>query len=248
MLGCSHESPVSDSHELRNVAQAASRNPQSETAGDRKGAAEASDTVLLLHGMGRTSASFKAMHQRLERAGYHVIDWGYPSFTRTIDQHADRLTETLRRLDQDPSVARIHVVTHSLGGIVTRKALLEAVPARMGRVVMLAPPHRGSKMARRTAPVLGWWVKPLGELSSAPDSKVNRMGVPEGVEIGIIAAARDGKVRVEDTHLPGETDHLVVPGFHTFIMNSREVQDQTLAFLKTGRFERNRPSTAQGTR
>lgn len=51
-----------------------------------------------------------------------------------------------------------------------------------------------------------------------------------------IAAVDDGKVRPEDTHLPGEADHLVVPGSHTFIMNRDEVCDAVLVFLKRGRF------------
>jgi hypothetical protein len=106
----------------------------------------------------------------------------------------------------------------------------------MGRVVMLAPPNRGSRKARRLAPVFGRWVKPLADLSNSADSAVNQMGVPAGVEIGIIAGAKDGKVRVEDTHLPGEADHLVVSGFHTFLMDSPEVQNATVRFLRTAQF------------
>lgn len=204
------------------------------------------ETVLLLHGLGRTRASFRSMHGRLEQAGYRVIDWDYPSFSRSIDQHAARLSERLRELDADPAVTRIHFVTHSLGGIIVRKALLDGPPAKTGRLVMLAPPNRGSRLARRTGPLLGRWIRPLRELSSAPDSVVNRMAAPQGVEIGIIAAARDGKVRVEDTHLPGETDHLVVPGFHTFIMNALVVQEQTLTFLRTGRFAGGGAATRPG--
>ena len=106
----------------------------------------------------------------------------------------------------------------------------------MGRVVMLAPPNRGSRIARRLAPFLGRWIRPLADLSDAPDSAVNTLGLPVGVEIGIVAGRSDGRVRIEDTHLPGEADHLVVPGYHTFLMNSREVQDCTVRFLRTGRF------------
>jgi len=194
------------------------------------------EAVLLLHGMGRTTRSMRGLHRRLEAEGYRPIDWPYASLSRAIDEHAANLGKTLRELDQDSGVARIHVVTHSLGGIITRKALIEHVPAKMGRVVMLAPPNKGSSQARRLAPVLGHWVKPLADLSNASDSAVNQLGVPVGVEIGIIAGAKDGKVRVDDTHLSDEADHMVVPGFHTFLMDSHEVQDCTVRFLRTGRF------------
>jgi pimeloyl-ACP methyl ester carboxylesterase len=194
------------------------------------------EVALLLHGLGRTSASMRRMHRRAASEGFRVIDWSYASFSRSIDEHVADLQRTLGELDADPAVARIHFVTHSLGGIITRKALLDKPPAKMGRVVMLAPPNRGSRVARRLAPWLGRWIKPLADLSNAPESAVNRLGVPAGVDIGIIAARHDGKVRVEDTHLPGEADHLVVSGFHTFLMNAREVQDCTIRFLRTGRF------------
>ena len=103
---------------------------------------------------------------------------------------------------------------------------------------MLAPPNRGSDVARRLGPWLGRLVRPLPELSSDPDSFVCRQDVPHDCTIGIIAALRDGKVRIEDTHLPGEADHLVVPGRHTFIMNRGDVRRQVLAFLREGRFDR----------
>jgi len=93
-------------------------------------------------------------------------------------------------------------------------------------------------IASATGPVLGGLMKPLAGLSDAPDSAVNRLPAVPGVEFGIIAAASDGKVPVAATHLPGEADHLVVDGFHSFLMNRRDVQDQVLHFLQTGRFRR----------
>jgi hypothetical protein len=89
------------------------------------------------------------------------------------------------------------------------------------------------------SPLLGWLAVNLSELSDDPGSTVNRLGPPPaGIEIGIIAAARDGKVSLENTHLAGETDHLIVPGRHTFIMYRRDVREQVLTFLQTGRFRR----------
>ncbi len=95
---------------------------------------------------------------------------------------------------------------------------------------------RGSAAARKSAPLLGKIIKPLEQLSDDPTSDVNQLAVPARIEFGIIAATDDGKVRPEDTHLPAEADHLVVPGFHTFIMNRDDVCNAVLAFLKGGRF------------
>lgn len=103
---------------------------------------------------------------------------------------------------------------------------------------MLAPPNHGSAAARKWSPILGQVIKPLGQLSDDPGSAVNRLGAPTSVDIGVIAAASDGLVDVEDTHLRGETDHLVVPGYHSFIMNRGDTRRQVHHFLQHGRFKR----------
>ena len=195
-----------------------------------------SETVVLLHGLGRTPASMSKLHRRLEQDGYRVKDWSYRSTRGRIEHHGQRLHDFLATIDSDPGVSRVHIVGHSLGSIVARYALAVEVPEKIGRVVMLAPPNRGSAAARKSAPLLGKIIKPLEQLSDDPASDVNQLAVPARIEFGVIAAAADGKVRPEDTHLPGEADHLVVPGFHTFIMNRDDVCDAVLAFLKRGRF------------
>ena len=195
-----------------------------------------SETVVLLHGLGRTSASMSKLHRRLEQGGYRVKDWSYRSTRGRIEDHGQRLHDLLATIDSDPGVSRIHIVGHSLGGIVARYALTVEVPEKIGRVVMLAPPNRGSAAARRLAPLLGKIIRPLEQLSDDPASDVNQLAVPARIEFGVIAAAADGIIRPEDTHLPGEADHLVVPGSHTFIMNRDDVCDAVFAFLKGGRF------------
>lgn len=196
------------------------------------------ETVVLLHGLGRTPASMKTLQERLERAGYDVRNRGYPSMRERIEDHGKQLRQFLSELDADPAVERIHIVGHSLGGIVARYALTMEVPAKMGRVVMLAPPNKGSASARKWAPILGKLIKPLEQLSDDPKSTVNRFGTPSGVEFGVIAAASDGKVDLKDTHLHGEADHWIVPGYHTFIMNRADVAEQVIHFLRNGRFAR----------
>jgi len=196
----------------------------------------AQETVVLLHGLGRTPASMKKLHQRLERGGYRVEDWAYKSTRGRIEDHGQRFHDFLVSADEDPGISKIHLVGHSLGGIVARYALTMEVPEKMGRVVMLAPPNRGSAAARKWAAALGQIIKPLEQLSDDRASSVNQLGVPADVEFGVIAAEHDGKVRPENTHLPREADHLIVPGFHSFIMNRDDVCDAVLTFLAHGRF------------
>lgn len=196
------------------------------------------EVVLLLHGLSRTRLSLWVLERDLVRAGYRVLNESYRSHDHTVDELATGLAERLAALDDDTSVLRIHIVTHSLGGIVARAALAKGKPAKMGRIVMLAPPNRGSRLARLFSRSLGRYLMPLDALSDAGDSFVNRLG-PAPVEVGVIAAEWDGKVPVESTHLAGEADHLVVRhATHTWLMNRGDVRRQTEAFLRDGRFRR----------
>jgi len=54
----------------------------------------------------------------------------------------------------------------------------------------------------------------------------------------LIPGPDDGKVGVERAKVEGAADFLVVPATHTFIMNRRDVADETVHFLQHGRFRR----------
>lgn len=196
------------------------------------------ELVVLLHGMGRSRGSMWWAARSLRRRGYQVVNRGYASFARRIEELAVDLRGDLVLLAEREGVSRIHIVTHSLGGIVARAALAAGPVRKVGRIVMLAPPNRGSTIAR----LLRWspwpWPRPLAQLGDHPDSFVRAIPRIDGVEVGVIAGAFDGKVDVEQTHLDGESDHVVVPAVHSFLPMRSDVLRQTAAFLRDGRFER----------
>jgi triacylglycerol lipase len=211
--------------------------------GDAERLEQPAETVVLLHGQGRSGQSMYALAERLAQEGYRAEVVDYPSTQRDVIGHGRWLSEKLASFEVDARVSRIHFVTHSLGGIMTRQMLLLRRPEKLGRVVMIGPPNRGSASATRWAWAGGWIYGSLEDMSDRPDSYVNRMGSPAGagagragVEIGVIAGRQDGKVKIDQTHLDGEADHVVVEGYHTWLMNGDETFMQVLSFLKSGQF------------
>ncbi|HEX2188484.1 MAG TPA: alpha/beta fold hydrolase [Longimicrobiaceae bacterium] len=196
----------------------------------------AGELVVLVHGLGRTRLSMLPLEWALEREGYRVLNWGYSSYSHTVPELGRRLADELEARGERPE--RVHFVGHSLGSIVVRWVLANRPPEAVGRVVMLAPPNQGSHAADRWAPWLGWLLRPLPELRTAAGSTARALPAAAGVPVGVIAGRYDGKVRVEETRLPGAAAHVVVPSAHTFIMARSDVRRLTVGFLREGRFPR----------
>lgn len=193
------------------------------------------ELVVLLHGMGRTSFSMAPMREALEAAGFDVLNIGYSSYCCGIAELGKSIAEQIAR--ERGAHTRVHFVGHSLGGIIARWMLAQPTPpSGAGRLVMLAPPNQGSQSADNYAPVAGWLLEPMAELRSDTSSTVRRLPAPR-VEVGIIAARDDGKVRLAETHLAGERAHVVVDGTHTFIMRRDDVHRLTIQFLRSGHFD-----------
>jgi len=195
-----------------------------------------SELVVVLHGMGRTSRSMAPLKDALRAEGFDVLNIGYSSYCCTIAELGQEVRRELEAHRQ-PQHARVHFVGHSLGGIVARWILAQedTIPGA-SRLVMLTPPNQGSNSADRYAPVVSWLLEPIGELRTDSTSTVRQLPQPAGIEVGVIAARNDIVLSVEQTHLEGEREHVVVDGSHTFIMRSEEVHRLTIAFLRSGRF------------
>lgn len=205
------------------------------------------ETVVLLHGLGRSHLSLFLLRRHLKRSGYTVVNIAYPSRAKPIEQLADFVTAQL-----PSATGKIHFVTHSLGGIILRYILRRQKPQNLGRVVMLCPPNQGSSLATRLRDwrLFKLFTGPAGQQIRTDASSIPNSLGPADFDLGIIIGNRswdplyifvegesDGKVAVEEAKLEGMRDFLVVPKGHTFLMNDKKVQAQIVNFLRRGNFK-----------
>jgi pimeloyl-ACP methyl ester carboxylesterase len=210
------------------------------------------DQVVLLHGLARSDRSMRPLAKRLAEAGFEVTNLDYPSTRMEPDALTALIDEVIEQCCVDETIA-VHFVTHSLGGILVRAYLDENRPPNLGRVVMLAPPNKGSEIVD----LLGdTWLfeKILGptatQLGTSEESLPNRIGPPT-YELGVIAGNKvlnpigawllsgqhDGTVSTESAKLEGMSSFLVLPENHSFIMNDPEVATEVIYFLRNGKFK-----------
>ncbi|MFW2403833.1 MAG: esterase/lipase family protein [Gammaproteobacteria bacterium] len=217
------------------------------------GNAHASDCVILLHGLARTSNSMSDMAEALAASGYRVANVSYPSREHPIEELAPlAVGDGLQRCAEDAGTGKIHFVTHSLGGILVRYYYEGREPSNVGRVVMLGPPNQGSNAVDelRDVPGFDWLNGPAGfQLGKGPESVPLKLGKPR-FEFAVIAGNRtidpitsaflddpdDGRVSVADTKLDGMSDFVVLEVSHAFIMEDDDVIQLVRDYLSTGRF------------
>lgn len=202
------------------------------------------ERVVLVHGLGPGRLPMWPLARRLARAEYNALNWHYPCLRQTIDLHGRRLHELLESLDAERATERLHLVTYSMGSIVARVALGLGRPSKLGRIVMLAPPNRGSRWASWFGPACRWCVRTIDELAARPGSFVNSLAEPQDLEIGIIAARHDLLVHAASSQLASARDRVVLPGMHTFLPMRRDAAEQVQHFLAHGAFQRGDDSAA----
>ena len=79
--------------------------------------------VALVHGYLANKYMLAPLARRLRRRGFGTTPWGYWNIRCSLLVHADRFCRQLQRLDADPAIGTIHLVTHSMGGIIALAAL-----------------------------------------------------------------------------------------------------------------------------
>ena len=219
-------------------------------------AQNASEIVVMLHGLGRTPLSMLGASLWFKKAGYEVASIAYPSRRVGVEVAVrDFVAPEIENLLASRPVKKLHFVTHSLGDIVFRWwAALHAEKLPMGRAVLLAPPNNGSEIADQllncvvAKKILG---PVLQDLRTDEDATPKRLG-PVKVETGVIMgdeanlpffrqwldSASDGVVTVEGGRIGGLVDFLVLPAGHTWIMWRPKVLHAAAHFIREGCFPR----------
>lgn len=201
--------------------------------------------LVLVHGLLYRGLAMARLAARFRAAGFDTHVFNYQTRTQPLPDIADQL----HRFINNRSLPTMHLVAHSLGGLVILDLLARRSSLTPGRVVLMGTPVNGSELARRLSPGI------VGKIFLAASGATLARGYDYASvsrEIGTIAGTRpyglgrlfgvfdepnDGTVAVAETRLGAPAAHIDLPVTHTGMLFSSQVAEQAIYFLKSGTFQ-----------
>jgi pimeloyl-ACP methyl ester carboxylesterase len=205
------------------------------------------EAVLLLHGAWMNPWVMAYLAYRLRREGFAPQTLGYRTMRDTLGEHLLRMEKRIAAL----KAPRVHLVGHSLGGVIVLHYLQRSADERIGRAVLLGAPVSGCRAVVGLAQRLGGevllgkslavWREPV-DVPLNPRFEIGAIAGTWALGLGRIVTRlpkpNDGVVCVDETKFPALHDHLALAVGHTLMLASPRIAHQTAAFLRTGAFRR----------
>jgi pimeloyl-ACP methyl ester carboxylesterase len=213
-----------------------------------------STIVVYVHGLWFTGLEGHWLRRRIaDELAAEPRSFSYRSVTSGAADNVAALGKFLAQQRAD----QLHIVAHSLGGVLVVKLFDNPPPLPPGRVVLLAAPVNGSRAAQNLmripfgAAILGATVRDEvlpgrtrrwhGEREVGVIAGRSTRGL--GRLVGALEEPNDGTILVAETQLAGAADQIVLPVGHSGMLFSVQAAQQAAAFLRSGKFDhRTRPS------
>ena len=150
--------------------------------------------IILLHGFAMNRTNWIFLGRRLARRGLGPL-YGTSYFSpQPVRRSAEQLARFVARVCRKEGCERVDIVAHSLGGVVARYYIERLDGAsRIGRLITIGSPHRGTAIAR------------LGAL--IPSALETRAGSAFYADLGPLAA-REG---IQYTSVWSRADAIIEP-------------------------------------
>ncbi len=203
--------------------------------------------VIYVHGLWMPGDESLILRHRLgQEFDLALHSFRYSAAYSTMSSITARLDEYVR----EKQSSEVHLVGHSLGGLIIHRFLERFPDQPSGRAVFLGTPCVASKAAQqagRFTPVAHFMGQSVAEELLQPRARRwthdRALGIIAGTQpigVGQLLANfdedNDGTVAVSETRMPGMSDHIALPVSHLGMLMSARVAHETGLFLTEGRF------------
>lgn len=203
-----------------------------------------------MHGLWYGVAAMWPLARSLQRHGCSVSRFGYASVGGDWEHNVAALLQHLeQQLEQSPDQC-LHIVAHSLGGLLALAALArqDHASTSVAQLLMLGTPLQGSVSAQRllasglSARMLGHSGQVLehglADLVPVVARHCRLVMIAGNKPFGLgrlladLHGAHDGTVAVAETEHPALHEHLRLPVSHTGLLLSPAVRDRIFSSLR----------------
>lgn len=207
----------------------------------------AGTVVVCVHGAIVSGHEMLPLRRRLQRMGYGTRQFHWRSIAGSLEENIDALAKFVASTEADT----LHVVGHSMGGVLTRLLFERAPDSRPGRLVAIGSPLTDCWTGRKFGalhPRLPWLAgRAVRDYLAKEVDPVWRgqrdFGVLAGTYpfgIGMlfrdIPTPSDGVVLLEETKLQGINDHVTYRLNHFGLLLAKRCAETIGRFLESGRF------------
>jgi pimeloyl-ACP methyl ester carboxylesterase len=194
-------------------------------------ASDVETPVLLVHGFGANKSNWMFLRRYLHQAGFgRVHALNYSALGTDIPSLAERCAERAAELRDRLGADRVHLIGHSLGGVVARYAVQVTGLEGAGVCITIASPHGGVRLARYGSPFAvispfpaGLQLRPGSEVMEALRTTADRSSarfVAYYSNLDLLVPARRAMILEPGLHA---TNILVKDQGHLSIMFSRRL-------------------------
>jgi len=171
---------------------------------------------MLVHGLGADKSCFSIMERLLHRAGFTVYCVNYSCVGSDVEACARNLERETAWLLEQTGSDRVHVVAHSLGGVVLRWAAANtAMRDWLSVGITLGSPHRGTPSAHLAPSRLPGFGRIISQLRPGALT-IDDVSLASAADARWVAIAGDNDMVVPPKYarLPqsGNVRNAVVPG------------------------------------
>jgi pimeloyl-ACP methyl ester carboxylesterase len=204
-------------------------------------------TIVFVHGAVVNGWEMAPLRRRFRQYGYRVRQFHYHSMTRGMDENVERLAKFVRETEGDI----VHVIGHSMGGVLARHVFEQVPDPRPGRIVAVGSPFLDCWVARRIGGLHARGCTLLGRTVHDHITHPRETAWHGSRDLGVLAGVypfgigsifrnlprpSDGVVLWEETRLRGVRDHVTFNLNHFGMLLSTRCLEQMARFLACSAF------------
>ena len=186
--------------------------------------------VFLVHGLFHNQGAWILFRRRLHAHGLATACHGYASWGADWDSTVDKLEKHLAELLRENPGRDIHLVGHSMGGLLLRSVLARNPDPRIRTLVTMGTPFGGSKLWPFAFSSLGRYLAHGGETVR----RIAALPTPGHVRALALKSPADNMVLPNSAlgcGLPGWEERETTPVSHVAMLHSRKVFEEAVAWI-----------------